>query len=261
MSSNLATVPLETNGQSKSKSSEGKGGQGDIHDRGRRTGEGADSWRDGQGRDRHLNSAVRQPHLAYNLLYTNTIQKVSGSAGPSRLTIPPVAPLTESQRKPLRQRLRRELHQDSQNRGSSLQRIRHVGRGAGPDRRFHRTGLQSQAAPLGVRVRAARGVRRSVRGGRDGGLTPPEFSRQGRIYRSDPVLAKTGCGTEAAPRAHRFDESAAGYSSAGCSPAEPASASPAAAIVRRYAHIGKLFSANSNLSLLSWPHQTTALHP
>ena len=48
----------------------------------------------------------------------------------------------------------------------ALQRIRE-----GPDRRFHRTGLQSQA-PLGVRVQ------RSVRGGRDGGLT-----RQG-LYRS-----------------------------------------------------------------------------
>ena len=38
---------------------------------------------------------------------------------------------------------------------------------------------------------------------------------------------KPGAISAAAPGAHRPDEFAAGYSSAGCSPAEPASASPA----------------------------------
>ena len=52
------------------------------------------------------------------------------------------------------------------------------------------------------------------------------FFRQEQIYRSDGAKEKAGYGLEAAPRTHRFDESAAGYSLAGCAPAEPASASP-----------------------------------
>ncbi len=55
------------------------------------------------------------------------------------------------------------------------------------------------------------------------------FSRHGEIYRSDG-LGFVGAGRRArwadAP-AHRLDEFPAGYSLAGCSPAEPASASPA----------------------------------
>jgi putative transposase len=52
------------------------------------------------------------------------------------------------------------------------------------------------------------------------------FSRDGEIYPSDAIE----CGEKAdpaSPPAHRLDESPAGYSLAGCSPAEPASASPA----------------------------------
>ncbi len=45
--------------------------------------------------------------------------------------------------------------------------------------------------------------------------------------RSDGAKDKAGYGHRAAPRTHRIDESAAGYSLAGCAPAEPASASPA----------------------------------
>jgi len=60
-----------------------------------------------------------------------------------------------------------------------------------------------------------------LRGGLKG-----EFSRHGEIYRSD-VEAK---GRERQlcplPALIGVDESPAGYSSAGCSPAEPASASP-----------------------------------
>ena len=55
------------------------------------------------------------------------------------------------------------------------------------------------------------------------------FSRHGEIYRSDG-LGFVGAGRRArwadAP-AHRLNEFPAGYSLAGCSPAEPASASPA----------------------------------
>jgi hypothetical protein len=55
------------------------------------------------------------------------------------------------------------------------------------------------------------------------------FLRHGQIYR--PMGSSLRAGGEAifcyAPATHRLDESAAGYSLAGCSPAEPASASPA----------------------------------
>ncbi len=52
------------------------------------------------------------------------------------------------------------------------------------------------------------------------------FFRHGEIYRSDVVL-DDGEPTEAGSPAHRLDESPAGYSLAGWSPPEPASASPA----------------------------------
>ena len=51
--------------------------------------------------------------------------------------------------------------------------------------------------------------------------------------------------------AHRNDESPAGYSSAGCAPAEPASASPASAIIVGGTLNAKIFSANGKLSPLS----------
>ena len=94
------------------------------------------------------------------------------------------------------------------------------------------------------------------------------FERHRQIYQSDgpwagretsPALEKPGATLAAAPGAHRLDEFAAGYSLAGCSPAEPASASPARAIVRRYGCEGKAFAVNSNLSLLWCPQQTPAV--
>jgi hypothetical protein len=74
------------------------------------------------------------------------------------------------------------------------------------------------------------------------------FLRHGEIYRSDVGLRIKDWGRTAASRqsapgpaigthreehvlAHRLDESPAGYSSAGCAPAEPASASPTEAIL------------------------------
>ena len=60
------------------------------------------------------------------------------------------------------------------------------------------------------------------------------FFRHGQIYQSDgrfvQLANKPGATLAAAPGAHRLDEFAAGYSLAGCSPAEPASASPAASM-------------------------------
>jgi len=53
------------------------------------------------------------------------------------------------------------------------------------------------------------------------------FFRHEEIYRSDGERLKNGESVEPGSPAHRLDESPAGYSSAGCSPAEPASASPA----------------------------------
>jgi putative transposase len=53
------------------------------------------------------------------------------------------------------------------------------------------------------------------------------FFRHQEIYQSDGESTGKGEPAETGPPEHRLDESPAGYSSAGCSPAEPASASPA----------------------------------
>jgi putative transposase len=53
------------------------------------------------------------------------------------------------------------------------------------------------------------------------------FFRHREIYRSDVGFKAEGEPAETGFPDHRLDESPAGYSSAGCSPAEPASASPA----------------------------------
>ena len=53
------------------------------------------------------------------------------------------------------------------------------------------------------------------------------FFRHEEIYRSDVGSKTEGEPAEAGSPDHRLDESPAGYSLAGCSPAEPASASPA----------------------------------
>lgn len=81
------------------------------------------------------------------------------------------------------------------------------------------------------------------------------FLRHEEIYRSDGE-ARSGGGT--APGAHRFDEFPAGYSLAGCSPAEPASASPAGYSIGEKDGAGKLFPANGNLSLFTLSHDRGA---
>jgi len=81
------------------------------------------------------------------------------------------------------------------------------------------------------------------------------FLRHGEIYH---------CGEGAIPQdhalAHRNDESPAGYSSAGCSPAEPASASPASAIMLRWFSLAKVFAANGKLSLILLSQLRGAVH-
>jgi putative transposase len=52
------------------------------------------------------------------------------------------------------------------------------------------------------------------------------FFRHREVYQSDAASKAKGKPVETGPPDHRFDESPTGYSSAGCSPAEPASASP-----------------------------------
>ena len=84
------------------------------------------------------------------------------------------------------------------------------------------------------------------------------FLRHEEIYRSDGE-ARSGRWT--APGAHRFDEFPAGYSLAGCSPAEPASASPAGYSIGEKDGAGKLFPANGNLSLFTLSHDRGAAHP
>jgi putative transposase len=57
------------------------------------------------------------------------------------------------------------------------------------------------------------------------------FFRHREIYQSDVASNAKGKPAETGSPDHRLDESPTGYSSAGCSPAEPASASPDSAIV------------------------------
>jgi transposase InsO family protein len=82
-----------------------------------------------------------------------------------------------------------------------------------------------------VRLHSALGYRppeefeQAQRGAAETRSASMSFFRHAEIYRSDRASeGRTGL---AASPDHRLDESPAGYSSAGCSPAEPASASPA----------------------------------
>jgi hypothetical protein len=79
------------------------------------------------------------------------------------------------------------------------------------------------------------------------------FFRHEEIYRPDGGLRarQLRSGLEAAPQAHRSDEFPAGYSLAGCSPAEPASASPTGPSMRWGFRAGNDLSANGNMSPIS----------
>src|SRR5439155_3399058 len=100
-------------------------------------------------------------------------------------------------------------------------------------------GLQPKTPALRARLLAARRVRArpartNPQGGRCAATSLMSFRRHGEIYRSDEKAARSLPGrpphcTSRPPQPHRLDEFPAGYSLAGCSPALPASASPAGA--------------------------------
>ena len=75
------------------------------------------------------------------------------------------------------------------------------------------------------------------------------FFRHREIYRSDVGWEPAAATLSRRCRAHRPDESPAGYSLAGCSPAEPASASPAKLILQCQRPCANGITANGNLSL------------
>jgi hypothetical protein len=92
------------------------------------------------------------------------------------------------------------------------------------------------------------------------------FPRHGEIYRSDesnPGRSRNAAFCQTAPGPGRqarrkarawlivHDEFPVGYSLAGCSPAEPASASPTASSMRWGIEACKDLAANGNLSLIS----------
>ena len=77
------------------------------------------------------------------------------------------------------------------------------------------------------------------------------FLRHGEIYPCDVGDYGEGAIPSDHALAHRNDEFPAGYSSAGCSPAVPASASPAGAIILEYFSDAKKFAVNGKLSLIA----------
>jgi putative transposase len=88
-----------------------------------------------------------------------------------------------------------------------------------------------------VRLHSALGYRppeefeQAACSGTEGKGATLSFFRHTEIYRSDVGFKAEGEPAFTGSPDHRLDESPAGYSSAGCSPAEPASASPARTIV------------------------------
>jgi hypothetical protein len=85
------------------------------------------------------------------------------------------------------------------------------------------------------------------------------FFRHVKIYRSD--LLRWELDTKYNSRLdHRFDESSTGYSSTGCAPAEPASASPVTHSFSLYGATVHQTAANANLSLFPLSQQKGALH-
>ena len=84
------------------------------------------------------------------------------------------------------------------------------------------------------------------------------FYRHRKIYRSDRLNRRRSSALRPLLD-HRCDESSTGYSSAGCSPAEPASASPVHPSLIDIQAAVKYNAANGNLSLFSLSQHRGAL--
>ena len=85
------------------------------------------------------------------------------------------------------------------------------------------------------------------------------FSRHKKIYQSDePKGGRTEGSTSLGD--HRSDESSAGYSFLGCSPAVPTSASPAATSFSHYPAAVNCSAAKRNLSPFSLSQSRDPLH-
>ena len=80
------------------------------------------------------------------------------------------------------------------------------------------------------------------------------FERHRENFRSDGGARS---GSQTAPGAHRINEYPAGYSSPGCSPAAPASASPAALSMREDCDERYVLAANGSVSTVSTPVSTS----
>jgi hypothetical protein len=85
------------------------------------------------------------------------------------------------------------------------------------------------------------------------------FFRHRKIYRSDLLDSELNV-TPSPLLDHRSDESSTGYSWAGCSPAEPTSASPVNNSLSDYPAAVNNAAANGNLSLVSLSQHRGALH-
>jgi hypothetical protein len=77
------------------------------------------------------------------------------------------------------------------------------------------------------------------------------FFRHGEIYRPMNVENEPGRPWHDRLRPHRYDEFPAGYSSAGCAPAEPASASPAEAHLAGFGSSSTIVSQRTANCLLT----------
>ena len=85
------------------------------------------------------------------------------------------------------------------------------------------------------------------------------FPRHTKIYQSDePEGGRTNGSTSLGD--HRSDESSAGYSFVGCSPAEPASASPTATSLSQHPAAVNCSAAKRNLSPFFLSHLRGPLH-
>ena len=83
-------------------------------------------------------------------------------------------------------------------------------------------------------------------------MWPPALGKRLReIHHFDEGRSGQGAVPADHALAHRNDEFPAGYSSAGCSPAVPASASPAGGSLPGLILIAKDFAANGKLSLIT----------